>query len=134
MPRLTPIRFDLFGNATGYRDELGNWCREQLEAGVFGHRLSSDGKRADGDKDKRLIYAGVALDLFICWPYVQEFGVLEVIRTGPAEFSRRLCHPALVWRACCRSGIASPTVCSGMGATRIETPDERAFFDAIGVE
>lgn len=132
-PLLTPVARDLFGNVTGYRDELACWCREQLDAGVFGHRLSVDGKRADGDRYKRLTFEGVAFDLFICRQHVQQWGVLEASRTGPAEFSRRLVTQRayggmLPFGYAVREGVLY------RGATQIETPDERALFAAIGAE
>jgi DNA polymerase/3'-5' exonuclease PolX len=146
-PLLEVGEVNLFGDPTAYRDLLEGFCRDQLRDGVFSHRLSADGKRADGGKYKRLWFApsaalragSVGFDLFICRPAAlhadtaQEWGVLEALRTGPAEFSRRL----VTQRA---DGGLLPfgmRVADGVlwrGNTRIETPDERAFFAAIGVD
>jgi DNA polymerase/3'-5' exonuclease PolX len=152
-PLLEVGEVNLFGDPTAYRDLLEGFCRDQLRDGVFSHRLAVDGKRADGGKYKRLWFAPsaalragsvafeprVRLDLFICRPAAlhgdkaQEWGVLEALRTGPAEFSRRLVTQRI-------DGGLLPfgmRVADGVlwrGNTRIETPDERAFFAAIGVD
>jgi DNA polymerase/3'-5' exonuclease PolX len=46
-------------------------------------------KPADGLRYKRLWYADIQVDLFICRPPAQ-WGVLKAIRTGSADFSRLL--------------------------------------------
>ena len=131
-PKLEPYEVNLFGEVLSYCDLLQNWHRDQLRDGTYTHRLSSDGKRADGGKYKRLTSAGVAFDLFICRPGEQEFGVLEAIRTGPADFSRRL----VTQRSAGGMLPFGMRVADGVlwhGNRKVETPDERDFFDAIGV-
>ncbi len=84
---------------------------------------------ANGLRLKRVFYAGVSLDLFICRPPAQ-YGWLQVLRTGSAEFSHWLVTQS-------RYGGARPSgyVCQNAGWYRdgrvIEMPDEEDVFALI---
>jgi DNA polymerase/3'-5' exonuclease PolX len=131
-PLLEVGEVNLFGEPTAYHDRLDAFCRDQLRDGVFSHRLSVDGKRADGGKYKRLWFAGVAFDLFICRPPA-EWGVLEAIRTGSADFSHRFMTQR-AYGGLMPFGMRVEGGVLWSGNRRIETPDEWAFFAAIGVD
>lgn len=94
VPILEPAR-DLFGEPTtgapplNYLDAL---CGELRAAGVFEDRLDVRGRPAFGTRYKRLVYRGVALDLFSALPPASH-GCLMAIRTGPRWFSKALVVP-----------------------------------------
>jgi DNA polymerase/3'-5' exonuclease PolX len=77
-------------------DQLG--LEEAVRTERFTLRLDSKGRPCNGPRAKRLRFddeklrSPIALDLFICLPPAQ-YGVLKVLRTGPAELSRRLVTP-----------------------------------------
>ncbi len=130
-PALTPVARNLFGEVIAWRDELDCWCREQLDAGVFGYRLDREGRHANGERYKRLTYAGVALDLFICRPPAS-WGVLEAIRTGPAEFSRRLVTQR-GFGGLLPFGFRVADGAVYRNEERVDVPDERALFVLLGL-
>jgi DNA polymerase/3'-5' exonuclease PolX len=80
---------DLFGSRAVLVDLLTDRCRELLAAGVLAHRPDKNGRPSFGERAKRLSYRGVAVDLFSVIPPAQ-WGVILLIRTGPAEFGRLL--------------------------------------------
>ena len=87
-PAVTKLVTDLFGGTTDFA-ALDGLIDHALREGVFAPRLDKNGRPALGERYKRLLFGDVALDLFICRPPAQ-YGVLQIIRTGPAEFSHRL--------------------------------------------
>ncbi len=87
-----PIRWpreDLFANVVGWDSALEDRVARLLAEGVLTARLDRNGQRAIGKRYKRLSYRGAALDLF-CVIEPAQWGVLSVIRTGPAEFSQQV--------------------------------------------
>lgn len=129
-PVLVPVGHDLFGNVVTYRDDLECWCREQLELGNLQYRMNEHGNPVNGERYKRFWVSGVALDLFICRPPAQ-WGVLELIRTGPSAFSQRFVSAKAAggwlpfgWRV--RDGALWDR------DTLIETPAELDVFAALG--
>ena len=87
-----PIR-DMFGSTLGYnKSPFEVACWQMLAARVFSHRLDTNGHRAYGERYKRLLYYDIPLDLFAVIEPAQ-WGVIYAIRTGSAEFSRRLVTP-----------------------------------------
>jgi DNA polymerase/3'-5' exonuclease PolX len=131
VPRISETVAGLFGDRLERRNELDALCQDLIERGVFAHRLASNGQHAFGERLKRLTYGGVALDLFSVLPPA-EWGVILAIRTGPAEFSRRL-----VTRR--RSGGLLPDwlrVQDGAiwhGADPVPTPEEADVFRLLGL-
>lgn len=86
-----------------------------------------------GNKYKQIaLTEGINLDLFICTPPAQ-FGVLSIIRTGPAEYSQRF-----VTRK--QQGGMLPSnmkVKDGaiwLGGEMIHTPEEADVYKLIGAE
>ena len=106
--------------------------QDLVSKGVFEHRLSSDGKKCFGSRFQRLLYADIPIDIFCCFPPSQ-WGVLSVIRTGPALFSK-----ALITQRC-EGGKYLPTgmrVQDGRVIDRgvpVETPEEEDFFKLLGL-
>lgn len=82
-------RVDLFGSRTVRVDLLTDRCRELVAAGVLAHRPDKNGRPSFGERAKRLVYRGVALDVFSVVAPAQ-WGVVLLLRTGPAEFGRQL--------------------------------------------
>lgn len=65
---------------------LEGLCASYREEGIMTPRLDKMGRPAWGEKFKRAIWNGVAFDLFIVTP--ETWGVLFLLRTGNADFSR----------------------------------------------
>jgi DNA polymerase/3'-5' exonuclease PolX len=125
---------DMFGSEQAtVQSEFDRLCDELLERQVLTHRLNADGRKAWGPQLKWGMYAGFAVDLYCATP--ETWAVTMLIRTGPADFSKRLVtdrrHGGLCsshlhfkdWRLR-RRGSEEP----------IDTPDEAAVFRALGYE
>jgi DNA polymerase (family 10) len=91
VPRLHTLP-DLFGDDGSEHNMLDGLVREWLDTGVVEHRLDKNGRPSCGERYKRLRYQGVALDLFVCLPPA-EWGVLYLIRTGPADYGHTFVTP-----------------------------------------
>lgn len=120
---------DLFGGMVRV-NVLNERCRELMEASPF--RLRLRGRGAFGERYKQLEYRGFALDLFSCLPPAS-WGVLQVIRTGPADFSHRFVSPR-------RHGGMMPEwahVRDGaiwhLDGQLIEAPEETDVFRVLGI-
>lgn len=111
---------DLFGNSTG--DSKLN----SVDWPTFGKVIKN------GNKYKQIeLHEGITLDLFIVTPPAQ-FGVVFLIRTGPAEFSRKLVTPRN------QGGLMPSNYKVKDGAVWshnhiIETPEESDVFDLFGL-
>lgn len=110
---------DMFGLENGNQLEYLDWS-------TFGGVIKS------GPKYKQIaLPEGLNLDLFIVTPPAQ-WGVIFLIRTGPAEFSRKLVtHKAV-------GGLLPDYLRVKDGAIWssnhiIETPEERDVFDLLGI-
>jgi DNA polymerase/3'-5' exonuclease PolX len=135
VPRVTPGRRDLFGDATGEADELHALAERLLHEGVLAHRPDKNGRPAFGTKLKRVVFRGRAgelpLDLFAVTGAAQ-WGVIFTIRTGPGAFSTRLVTQR-------RYGGGMPEghrVRDGAlwdGERLVETPEEADLFRALGL-
>lgn len=97
-------------------------------------RLDKNEREAIGSRYKRLLVDGVPLDLFSVLPPAS-WAVVYAIRTGPAEFSKRLVTQQ-------RKGgylpndmrVAGGTVLVDGGAvTGLELLEEREFFELCGL-
>lgn len=76
--------------------------------------------------------ATIAIDLFIVIPPAQ-FGVQLAIRTGPAEFSRRLVTRRDAGGPLPAGYFVRDGALHGADGNPIATPTERSFFEAIGI-
>ena len=75
--------------AKAMANQLDLYLRTQLEIGHrYQPRLDKNNRPALGDRYMRLMVDGHAVDVFAVLEPAQ-FGVLLLIRTGPAEFSRK---------------------------------------------
>ena len=120
---------DLFRSITINR--LDGYCRSQLDAGRYRHRLSSVGSPAFGERYKRLLVDDVPLDLFSVL-HPASWGVLMLIRTGSAAFSQR----AVTTRSAgglLPDGYRVQNGAVWRGDTRIELPEERDYFALCGL-
>jgi len=120
-----------------FRNLLEQYLHDLLQTGI---RVNSgvwkfvhDDK--DGEKMKTFIvttdFGSIKLDLFIVTPPAQ-FGVIQIIRTGPAEFSKRLVtaqpHGLLPRGFKFKDGALRADT-----AGILKTLDERDVFDALGI-
>lgn len=123
------------------------------DQGVLQDRLSVTGQRARGERFQRMLFEGVAVDLFCCLPPAQ-WGCLKTIRTGHRDWTQ----PRL--SSWCAGGKSLPP---GMyieggalykngraearydekqdrhyqvpvGGELVPTPTEEEFFAAIGLD
>lgn len=127
---------DMFGPVgTVQLDRLHNRCIELVREGQLFHRLDKNGHMAFGGRHKRLSYRGFGVDLFAVKP-PNQWGPIHLIRTGSAQFVKRLVTPeeqggwcpkglyfrdGQVWRI----GYQGP-------AEPLDTPSEIDVFRAIG--
>lgn len=109
-------------------DALAHW----KAYGEIADRRDKNGRPAWGQRFKRCLYDGVALDIFSVLPPAQ-FGVIFAIRTGPADFSREIVTSRL-------QGGYMPVGMqvqdgalwvSGGGRALVPTPEEEDFFGAL---
>lgn len=123
---------DLFGEPTG-QDELIRCLRKQVAAGELAWRQSDGcvGKEPTtiaGGKFYRLVTCDdMPVDLFVVRPPAQ-WGAIFAIRTGPADYARKLVTRAREHRLQCRDGRL---VSLADGSPR-QTVTERAFVEACG--
>jgi len=135
-PRFEGANFDAHEQPTQWVNL--HWARvlDLIHQGVFAYRLDKNGQRACGPKFQRLIYKDVGLDLF-CQLAPAQWGVLQMIRTGSEQFTRRCVtqrakggllpndmrvKDSQLWR-----GNAVD------GWTLIPTPEEKDFFEVTGI-
>lgn len=88
---VTIARTELFaGIQTKPVNTLMHYCGAQIVKGErYALRLDKNGRPSRGERYARLTVDGAALDLFsVIEP--ASWGVIMAIRTGPAEFSRKL--------------------------------------------
>lgn len=127
VPKRTP-QHDLFGEIVGYTNHLDEFI---VAATPISPRLDSRGQGAWGERYKRALHCGVPLDLFCVLPPAQ-WGLIYMIRTGPADFSRRLVTPQ-------RFGGLLPdryTIHDGAiwsGNDLLSTPEEDDVFAVVNI-
>lgn len=95
----------------------------------FGYRLDKLGRVANGPRYKRLMVGDVALDLFSVLEPAQ-FGVIMVIRTGDADFSKRCVTPTP--RGWLPSDCRVRDGAVWRGDEMIPMPEEEDFFRLLG--
>lgn len=87
-PRRAPI-IDLFGDVVEYTSCVEDVMDRLLIAGTVTKRADKRGRPAWGNRYKRLWFQHAPIDLFCVLPPAQ-YGLLLMIRTGPAEFSHKM--------------------------------------------
>lgn len=95
VPRMVPrSSFDLFGaeHAERAADPLLELLESMRAEGALVPRLDRNGHPRLGERYQALVYEGLALDLFIA-RFPASLGLLQLIRTGPAAFSKRAVTP-----------------------------------------
>lgn len=119
----------LFGDGLPV-DLVSVCCDTYLESGRMAHRLDKNGRKSYGQKFKRLLFEGFPLDLFSVLDQAQ-FGVIFTIRTGPAEFSKRLVTQK-AWGGLMPENFRVNDGYLWNGAESVSCPEEIDFFRAIG--
>lgn len=139
VPRLEPVR-DMFGEPTGSRNALDDLAADLLARGTISLRYAAGPlpTSAWGARYKKFVYRDVKVDLFSVLPPAQ-FGVLLVIRTGPAEFSRRFVTERrkggmLPEWAIVREGAIWRRVGDRPAGQPMEMAEEEDAFRFLGVE
>jgi DNA polymerase/3'-5' exonuclease PolX len=146
VPRLREtVERDMFGEvaATRKTDLLDERLDHLLRAGLVAKRTRSDGKTFWGPKAKYLTFEGMNVDLFT--PEAQRFGLILMIRTGPAVYSHQLVTEKGKQfvtgyqpngRPIMRYGllpshlrVQEGWLTSKVSGIRIPTPEERDFYD-----
>lgn len=134
IPTIEVVSYDLFGEPDQTVDRFNEACKNLHGAGDITDRLDRDGRRAWGSRYKRVLFKGFPVDLFSCMD-PDSWGVLEMIRTGSAEFSRNnvtrkemggvLPNDMFVNESRLHRAFRDGT------SEVIPTPTEEAFFSAI---
>ncbi len=94
IPKMVPVGgrlFDDVGETTAQRSAIdARVMHLTTDLGGADHLLEFNRKKpANGSRYKRLFYGGVPVDLFCCLPPA-DWGIQFALRTGPAEWSKRL--------------------------------------------
>jgi DNA polymerase/3'-5' exonuclease PolX len=85
-----------------------------------------------GPRHKELFFQDASFDLYIVRPPAQ-WGVILVIRTGPAEFSRRLVTPR-EYGGLMPEGFKFQNGALWRDGQIVDTPEEEDVFRALGLE
>ena len=113
-------------------DDLQDRVDDLLQRGIL-EPHPTDPKR--GPRYSKLVYppSGLQLDLFTARP--KTFGLILLIRTGPADYSRRFVTDAKTRGHHVADGElhAGRLGCSATPCTVIPTPDERLVYTALGL-
>lgn len=123
------MRLDLAGDVLD--DDLEVLVPELVRDSWLRWRTRSDGQLlARGPKFYALVHrdSGMPIDLFVARP-AAEWGAVLAIRTGPAEYSKKLVT------LCKRRGLrCENNRLVRTDGTAIDTPEERQFIEACGLE
>ena len=129
VPRVHAEQADLFGEHTVEVDELHDLAAQLLLAGTLAHRRDGRSRAAYGRRFKRLTFRGVALDLFsVVEP--SQWGVIFLLRTGPAAFSKRLVTPRH-FGGCLPLGFQVKDGALRNGSELVPTPEEADVFRVL---
>lgn len=123
---------DLFGEPSGSTNLLEERIAWLVDRGTLAPRLSSEGHPRLGPKYKALVYQGMGVDLFITSP--ECWGVIYLIRTGPADFSHRLVTQRQQGGLLPNHLRVRDGRLVGTDGQPLETPEEADVFRAIGLE
>lgn len=101
-------------------------------AGTLVDRVDKNNRCSFGPRYQRVSFEGIPLDLFACYEPA-DWGVLQLIRTGPADFSHRIVTPKSQGG---RLPLGMYVKDGGLWdrGTQISIPTEEAFFEAIGMD
>lgn len=124
------VRVDLFGEPMdGEQNELDLRIMDLIAEGSLEPRIDRNGRPRMGQRYKalRAVRTGLPLDLFAVLAPAQ-WGAIFAIRTGPADFSRRLVTECQRHDLRCEGG----RLITGASKT-VPTPTEADFFRECGV-
>lgn len=139
-PRFEDVPAGLFGESEPV-NVLAREMKRILDAGGVEHRYDVNGRGSFGERYMRINWVvpegpelpeeRVPVDLFVCLPPAQ-WGVLKMIRTGPADFSKRLVTPRPYGMLPMGMRVQDGQIIDR--GQPIETPDEETFFAQIGID
>jgi DNA polymerase/3'-5' exonuclease PolX len=129
-----PDDSDLFGERTIHRNLLHRWANsfdasygcgiEWIKPGVA--EIVPWGVKEDGKYWRGLLGTGIKLDLFLATP--ENFGMILLIRTGSADFSRELVTFAKYHSKPVADGRLT------IAGVPVETPEEADVFRLLGLK
>lgn len=131
-PRLIPM-LDMFGDPEGpVHNALSELCDAYVDEGQLSKRSDINGRPSWGASLKRAVFRGLNVDIqSVSDP--QTLGAWLLIRTGPAEFNKKLVTPR-------RQGGWLPAGVEFKDGfqlwswgERVPTPTERSVFEALGL-
>lgn len=133
--KTSPV-LDMFGEPTGALVDHLAVCLADLEsAGAIARHTPAP---SWGPLHKRIAFMGMVIDLYGCEP--GRWGWVLALRTGPAEFTRRLVVDKDHYTKDGRSGLMPAHLrfeggwlTSRTSGQRIATPTEEDLFDALGL-
>jgi DNA polymerase/3'-5' exonuclease PolX len=133
-PKMGSDPSSLFGDEESKQYPLTDQLFDELvERGLLKKRLKSDDTEMWGSRAKLAIFEDAPVDLFICMPPAH-FGVLQLIRTGPKDFSRQA-----VTQISKGGWLPDNLRCEDGQIIRddghvLNIPTERDFFDVLGMD
>ena len=131
-PTRTPV-LNIFGDVVSWTSNLDDLMDSLLITGEICKRADKHGRPAWGSKYKRLSYKGFPIDLFAVIPPAQ-YGVIMMIRTGPAEFSHKMVTPRYLGGLMPNEyQVKDGALWDNVGERLLVTPEERRLFDVYGM-
>lgn len=141
VPRRGAQAVDLFGSPVGEADDyLHELCNRLRAEGRLAPRLNKLGHESWGRRLKWGLFwptapedGCIAIDVYACEP--EQWGATLAIRTGPADFSRRLVTARPAGGYCPpRYHFRDWRVVDRASGTPLPTPEERDVFAALGLD
>ncbi len=131
IPATVPVKRPgaLFDSDTVSGRPLLSRVDELLEAGEIAFHLDRSGHTRWGEKILALLWQGIVHELYLC--SADTWGWHMAVRTGPAEFSRRLVTQ-LGRRGYVAAGGGRLVVQTPLGMRVLPVPDEQTLFRLAG--
>ncbi len=130
-PKFGPGQPDLFGDGPDMVNLAFERLSELRSAGALILRLDKDDRSAFGERYQRVTWRGCRFDLFACFAPAH-WGVLQLIRTGPAEFSHRMVTPKPYGFLPMGMQVKDGQLVDR--GTVLDVPDEEAWFRHVGMD
>lgn len=132
VPKTEEILAGLFGEPVGEKNLLLEALDMALAVEIITKRKDDNGRECWGPRHQRAVYKGQAVDIFQVIAPAQ-WGTILTIRTGPADYSRRLVT-AKTYGGHMPFGMKLKEGALYRGAGLIPTPEEVDFFTALGID
>ena len=123
----SPGQTDLFGRPVATESLLDRHCLELVQGGHLDYRPNRLGHRAFGPMNKLMVHRGTGIPVDIFSATEENWGMALLVRTGPAEFNRRVMARflSLGLKGHAYGGVTR-------GGETIDCPTEERVFELLG--